>query len=168
MGDGVAMGADGGEVGAVFGWSEREFPETFTPGVITRGEEDFVVLNPEKGVFFDWDEFFAGFFDGEVFGGVGLAEVFDGADEAGGISWGAKGLAKLHEGGIEETGWFVVEEFAGSGPDDFLACGGIDRLVFIKEAGEDAGDIAIDDGCGLVKGEAADGPSGVSTDSRKA
>lgn len=88
-------------------------------------EEYFVVLNPKEGVFFDGDELFARFFGGEGFGGGRLAEVADGADEAAWGAGGAKGLAELHEGGVEEPGVLVVEKRSGGFPDDFTAIGRI-------------------------------------------
>ncbi len=164
VGDDVAVGAEGGEVGAFFGVAEGEFPEAFAAGVVAGGEEDLVVFEPEEGVFGDFDEGFARLFDGEGFGGVGLAEVFDGAEEAGGVSRGADGLAEFHEGGVEGAGGFLIEEGFRGGPDDFLTFGGVDGFCFVEEAGDDAGDVSIDDGGWLIEGEATDGTSSVFSD----
>lgn len=80
---------------------------------MTRGEEDFVALNPEVGVFLDGDDFFSGLFDRELFGCLGFTKIPNRADEAGRGAWGAKGLTQLHESGIKEAGIFWIEEFVG-------------------------------------------------------
>lgn len=81
MGDDVAVLAGRFEMGASFCFSQWKFPETLASGIFPKGEEDLPFLNMEEGVFFNGDEFLAGFLDREVGGRVGLAEITNGADE---------------------------------------------------------------------------------------
>lgn len=142
-------------------------PEAFTAGVFRFGEEDFVLFEDEEGVFFDWDDFFAGLFEREFFGLLSLTEGGDGAGKAGRFPRAADGLAELHEGGIEEARAGPVENLIGPGPELFRSGASVDGSGEVEEAGEDAGDIPIDDGGGTIEGEGADGAGGVGSDARK-
>jgi len=164
MGDDVTVRAEWVEMSAFFGAAQGEFPKAFASRIVAGGEEDFVVLHPQEGVFFDFDEFFSRLFNGELFGCVCLAKVFDRAEGARGIAGRAESLPKFHEGGVEKAGGFLIEEFSGRSPDGFLSGRGVDGLLFIEKAGEDAGNIPINNGCGLIEGEATDSSSGVSSD----
>lgn len=164
MGDGVAMGREGFEVGAGFGRAEGKFPEAAASGIVSGREEEGVFFEIEEGVFGDLEEGSGRFFGGEGVGGGSLAEVADGAEKAGGLGGGAMGLAEFHEGGVKEARVGLVEEVVGALPEDFLAGGGIDGGGVVEEAGEDAGDVAIDEGGGLVEGEAAESAGGVGAD----
>ena len=110
------------------------------------GEEDFIVLNPEEGVFLDCDEFFSWLFDWKSFRGFSFAEIPDRADETGGGAWGAKSLAELHESGVEEAGVSVIQKVTGIFPNSFLSISGVDRQVLIEESGNYASDVAINNG----------------------
>lgn len=55
----------------------------------------------------------------------------------------------------------------GEGPEGFLGVGGVDGGVDEAESGEDAGDVAIEDGGAGVVGDGGDGTGGVSADPRE-
>lgn len=92
----------------------------------------------------------------------------DGAKKAAGLAGAAIGLAELHEGRVEGSGMGGRrDEVTGALPKGGKSAAAIDRGGVVKQAGKDAGHVAIDDGFGKAKGEAGDRASGVGADARK-
>jgi hypothetical protein len=110
VGDDVAVDAICFEMGACLGGPEGQLPESPSPVVVPGREQNFSFPDPEKGVFFDRDEFAARLLDGKRFGIAALAEVPDRTEETGRLFGGAKGLAQLHESGIEKPGLTWIEK----------------------------------------------------------
>ena len=65
MSDGVAVRADGIQVGAFFRRTKGELPESLATGIVSHREKKLVAFNPEEGVFINLDEFFTGLFEGK-------------------------------------------------------------------------------------------------------
>ena len=140
-------------------------------GAIRGGAED-----DQRRAADDGRGFFGGF-DGEFIlaaRGEGLAVGAQGAEEAGGILRRAEGAAEFHEGLIEVAvarsgaglGGDLVQ-FGGALPQEGVVFGVGEVLVVAGEAGEETGDVAVDDGRGEVEGDGGDGAGGVAADPGK-
>src|SRR5690606_13373445 len=92
------------------------------------------------------------------------AEGGHGAVGAAGGAGGADEGAQLHQGLVVGRGVGRVEEGLGEGPLAPGAGGAVDRVVLGDEAGEDAGDVAVDQGGGEAEGDGGDGAGGVAAD----
>lgn len=95
----------------------------------------------------------------------GVAAVAEGALVAAWVGGGAEGGAEFHEpfvgaggvvGGVGEVGGGAPEPAVGGWCSGSFGSG--------LDAEEDAGDVAVDDGCGLVEDDGGDGAGGVSPD----
>jgi ribonuclease HIII len=165
VGDGVTAGGEEGKVGHGFGGALGEFPEAFPPGSRLLGEEEGVVwFADEEDVFGDGHGGPFRFLAREVFRIAGLAEGADRAVEAVGFAQGAVGLPEFHEGGVELARMGGIDQGRRAVPEEGLAGGGVDRGGVVEEAGEDAGDVGIDDGDGLAEGKGGDCPGGVASE----
>lgn len=168
VGDGVFVGGEDGEVGYRFGGALREFPESLAAGSGFLGEEEGAIrLLGEEDVLGDLDRGAAFLLSGQVGGLCAMAKLPDRAGGALGLAEGAGGLAELHEGGVELARMGGIDKGGGVVPKLALAVGGVDGGGVVKEAGEDPGDVGIDDGDGLAKGEGGDCPSGIASDARE-
>ena len=104
-------------------------------------------------------------FDGELLGAIAaLAVGVERADEAHGFAREADGGAEFHDGLVVGGGIAGVEEGVGEGLELGAGLGAGDVVLEGEEAGEDAHDVAVEDGERNAEGDAADGGGGVGAD----
>lgn len=99
---------------------------------------------------------------------VALAECFDWAEQALRFLLVAEGGAQLHHGLVVVARSLGIEEILGELLVGFGGVGAGFVLRFVGgETGENAYDVAVDDGRGIVERDAANGGGGVRTDTRE-
>ena len=129
-------------------------------------EDEFALLDHED-VMVDFFWFFAAGAEGEFFGDSRLMRTTPGADGTGWtlrVGGEADEGAKFHECLVEVAGVMMGEQSVGQGPKMALGEGGVDVVFAGGPAGEDAHDVAIDEGLCLLIGNGGDCASGVFPD----
>lgn len=64
-------------------------------------------------------------------------------------------MSQLHNRRVEKAGVFSIEKLSGIIPDKLLSLRGVDGEGDVEESGNDTGNIAVHDGCGLIEGKRA-------------
>ncbi len=96
---------------------------------------------------------------------AGAADAAQGAFGAAGFAGEADEGAEFHQRLVMSAGTCGGNQRAGAGPHVLVEESGAGGCGVVKDAGEDALDIAIDEGFGKVKGDGCDGPGDVGADS---
>lgn len=160
-GDDVAGTARGFEVGNCVGIAKREAEKALTAAPGFAGEEDFRSTADEEGVFRLFGENGPQLFSRK---GFRIGRGAKTSDRAGGASRGAGAanrLAEFHQGGVVESGGIFREEACGALPKKVFADGGVDGRRVVEKAGEDPGNVSIDQWHGEIEGETCHGVGGV-------
>ena len=105
-------------------------------------------------------------FSGQRFRFRGATKLLDGTNPTFRLGPADK-RAQVHQGRIKSTSTAFRNEWGGQLPDSFASSAGVDGLLVIVNAGEQARDVCIDDRHGLIKSESCDGVCGVTADTGK-
>ena len=149
--DGVSMLALFLEAGRFILAPKWKMPKSFSSGTAPFTQENLIILKNQERVLVHRYEFFPRFFDRQRHWRLGLTKTSHRTVHAVNFAGTAVCLPQFHEGRIETTRRFFVEQLTGPFPYFLLSSAAIDLGVEIEQAGEDTGYIPIDDGGGFIE-----------------